>query len=162
MTAKDIPSAIQDALRSDRESHKVQVGIDSNGEPIYVRVSDDGYMLSKLMAYDVDVSGADVQVIADEEGRLRIQLDDVEFTGDLEVDTDDLEANIEDQLLNYHMSDWLESGDNTYVGYLTKAGAWMIKKFTESTGQVRYVSGSSGYSFADPASLSYDDFATEF
>lgn len=191
-------------LQQDQTRSKLQIGTKLDGTPVYVRVSEDGYIITKLMGYDVDGSGNDIQVIVDEEGRLRTQLDDVTFTGDVEVDTDALEnlvstgnalladiltaagtvaENVTDveEAVNdtkdkvdttnnylasfqddYKFSDWLTSGTNTYVGYLRADGAWIIKKFDTANGQVRYVSGGSGYSFADPAGLSYDLFSTEF
>ena len=157
-----LPQLEQQYLQQDEERNKLQVGKDSSGNPLYLRVSDDGYIITKLMGYDVDGSGDDIQIIVDEEGRLRMQIDDIEFAGDIQVDTDALEQLITDEQANYHLSDWLESGTDVYVGYLTKDGAWIIKKFDTTNGQARYVSGSSGYTFADPASLSYDQYDTEF
>ena len=87
---------------------------------------------------------------------------DTIVSGDLIVAVDNLEQYILDNLSQYKLSDWLVDGDIVYVGKLAKDGKWFIKKIDTANGQVRYVSGSSGYSFADPASLSYDDFATEF
>lgn len=163
MTYPSLAQVDQQGLQQDEGRNKVLIGMASDGTPLYVRITSDGCLFTKLMGYDVDGSEADVQVITDEQGRLRVHLDEaITFTGDITVDTSALEALIADQQLDYHISDWLESGTDVYIGYLTKAGAWLIKKISTATGQVRYVHGSSGYSFADPASLSYTLYSTEF
>lgn len=87
---------------------------------------------------------------------------DTIVSGDLIVAVDDLEDLISAQQKDYKLSDWLVSGTDIYVGKLKADGAWIITKYATSTGQARYVSGSSGYDFSDPTSLSYDLYNTEF
>jgi len=87
---------------------------------------------------------------------------DTVVSGDLNVAVDNLEQYILDTLNYYKFSDWLVDGTNIYIGYLEKGGAWYIKKIDTSAHTVRYIKGASGYTFAAPALLSYDDFATEF
>ena len=87
---------------------------------------------------------------------------DTLVSGDLIVAVDDLENLVSAQQLDYKLSDWLSSGTDIYVGKLRADGAWIITKYATATGQARYASGSSGYDFSDPASLSYDLYNTEF
>lgn len=84
--------------------------------------------------------------------------------GDVEVDTDALEALVEDQLGDYFMDDFDVSGNPIYVGYQRKNGNYYIQRFNTSTGAVDYTAGSSGYSAAwtNRASESYADFASTF
>ena len=87
---------------------------------------------------------------------------DTIVSGDLIVAVDDLEQYILDQQKNYKLNDWKEVGNVYYLGYLTKDGAWYIKKVDLTNEQVRYIKGASGYDFSDPASLSYNNFDTVF
>lgn len=90
--------------------------------------------------------------ITDVESAINDTKDKIDLTNDFLSSTQD----------DYKLSDWLVSGTDVYIGYLRANGAWIIKKVSTVTGQVRYISGASGYSFADPASLSYDLFSAEF
>lgn len=162
MTVPNLQSVDQQLFQQDEERSKLQIGTASDGTALYVRVSSDGYLLCKLMGYDVDSSGNDIQVIVDSQGRLRVQLDNVTFTGDIQVDTDNLEQLVTDQQFDYKMSDYMQSGNVMYVGYLHKSGSWIIKSFDISTGALRYAYGASGYDFTDPTSFSYDYYSAVF
>jgi hypothetical protein len=84
--------------------------------------------------------------------------------GDVEVDTDALEALVEDTLQQYFMDDFDVSGNPIYVGYQRKDGYYYIQRFNTTTGAVDYTAGTSAYSTAwtNRASESYNDFATTF
>lgn len=84
--------------------------------------------------------------------------------GDVEVDTDALEALIEDQLQDYFMDDFDVASDPIYVGYQKKDGKYYIQRFTISTGAVDYTKGASGYGAAwtNRAGEAYADFAATF
>lgn len=84
--------------------------------------------------------------------------------GDVEVDTDALEALVQDQLQDYHMDDFDVSGNPIYVGYQHKTGKYYIQRFNTTTGAVDYTAGASSYSTAwtNRASESYDEFSVTF
>jgi hypothetical protein len=84
--------------------------------------------------------------------------------GDVEVDTDALEALVEDTLQQHFMDDFDVSGNPIYVGYQRKDGEYYIQRFNTTTGAVDYTAGSSNYSTAwtNRASETYADFATTF
>lgn len=83
---------------------------------------------------------------------------------ELYLKVDDLEQYILDQMEQYNLSDWDDSGDPEYYGFLDKSGNFIIVEINETDSTVRYYSGSSNYSTAwtNRISQSYDDFATEF
>ena len=80
----------------------------------------------------------------------------------IDVNFGTIEQYLLDQLAQYQLSDWLESGDYVYLGFLDKSGKWYIKKIDTSSGTVRFINGDSGYDFSDPVSLSYDTFSETF
>lgn len=174
MAYPELEQIDQQYLQQDEERNKVQIGVGSDGKPRYVRTTEDGYLVTKLMGFDVDGTETDIQVTVDSEGRLNVG--SVTITGGVTVDTTALEALVEDSnvlltsidtiqidtLKDYHLDAWLEVGAIIYVGMLRKDGAWIIKKIDTDNGIVRYIKGASGYSFSNPASLSYDSFNTEF
>lgn len=80
----------------------------------------------------------------------------------INVNLDTIEQYLLDQLAQYQLSDWLESGDYVYLGFLDKSGKWYIKKIDTSSGTVRFIKGDSDYDFSDSVSLSYDTFSETF
>jgi len=80
----------------------------------------------------------------------------------IDVNFGTIEQYLLDQLAQYQLSDWLESGDYVYLGFLDKSGKWYIKKIDTSSGTVRFIKGDSDYDFSDPVSLSYDTFSETF
>ena len=69
-----------------------------------------------------------------------------------------------DILANYFATDFDESGDPAYYGFLDKDGNWVIMEVNETNGTVRYDSGSSAYTTAwtGRAGLTYNYFDVEF
>lgn len=67
---------------------------------------------------------------------------------------------LEDNLLHYKLSD-IDDSEPIYMGYLTKDGSWYIQKITSGS-VVRYTAGSTGYTWSNRASESYDTFDTIF
>lgn len=64
----------------------------------------------------------------------------------------------------YKISDIDSSGDPAYYGYVKADGGWYIMRYSESSGQARYVKGSADYStnWTNRASLSYSRFDEVF
>jgi hypothetical protein len=63
-------------------------------------------------------------------------------------------------LQDFKLSDQDTDTSTIYLGFLNAGGAWIIKRFTETT--TRYVRGSSGYDFSNRTSESYDLFNNVF
>jgi len=67
-------------------------------------------------------------------------------------------------LTNYKLSDVDDDASPNYYGYIRADGAWYIMKETISAGAdtYRYVSGTSGYNWANRASETYVTFDSAF
>lgn len=102
------------------------------------------------------------------EGRLKVSVDRVGLGGGGDSNL----TNVSGEQINpateekqdvtapYSISDLDESGTTKYYGFLKDDGAWYIMSVTATA--VRYVKGTSGYSFASPSSLTYDTFSNTF
>lgn len=137
-------------------AYKIIIGKDSNGDPVSLLVTSDGYVLAKLMALDTESTQADVQVACDANGRLL-------SSGTLVAAVDDLEQYTLDSLAHYKISD-IDDGNAQYdyFGFLDKDGNWYIMRQDVTSGAFRYAKGASGYNWSNRASKTYNDFATEF
>jgi hypothetical protein len=60
--------------------------------------------------------------------------------------------------IDYIVSDIDVASDPMYVGYISHLHSWMIMKFSESSGEIRYKRGKSDYptNWTNRASLSYN------
>jgi len=114
-------------------------------------------------SYDFDMQEVAIYI---DNGAGGVELWDglVSFSGDVQVDTDDLEQLVEDSLDTYKMDDFDVSGDPKYVGFQDKDGNYYIARYNIGTPAVDYTAGSSGYAAAwtNRASESYDSFANTF
>lgn len=67
-------------------------------------------------------------------------------------------AQIRDPFEAFLLCDLLEVvGGNSYYGYQTLHGAWLIKRYDDTTGALRYAAGGENYStnWTNRASLTY-------
>lgn len=66
-------------------------------------------------------------------------------------------------LKKYSLTDYVESVDPEYYGFLALDGSWYIQKFTAS-GTIRYTKGDSDYTtnWTNRVSLTYDYFDAVF
>lgn len=113
-------------------------------------------------SYDFDMQEVAIYV---DNGAGGVELWDgvVTFSGDVQVDTDDLEAAVEDQLKNYHFYAWEVDTSIYYLGYQTKNGAWYAKKINPANGTCEYaVGGSSPPTAANLSAQSYGSFESKF
>jgi hypothetical protein len=73
----------------------VSIGIDETGAEVFIRVTDDGYVVSKVMALGTETTNDDVQVTCDATGRLNISETIVADVGDIELSVDDVEDKLD-------------------------------------------------------------------
>lgn len=50
-----------------------------------------------------------------------------------------------DVIPGYHPSDWDDTGDPSYYGFLDKDGAWYIMRMSDSEKSIRYVKNRGDY-----------------
>ncbi len=64
----------------------------------------------------------------------------------------------------YQLTDYDDTSDPIYLGFLDKDGGWYIKEINEANGTVRFDKGTSDYStnWTGRTSLTYNYFDVEF
>jgi hypothetical protein len=120
----------------DVHDNKALVGYDAVADEFYfIAADEDGALLCRQQVVDVET------------------LEWVNATGGESTPTS-----------KYIISDMDTSADPNYFGYVDKSGAWYIMKLSESTGEMRYAKGASGYAaaWAAKAAQSYDYFSATF
>lgn len=138
------------------QAHKVVIGKDSSGDPVYVRVTDDGYLIAKLMAKDTETTDDDVQVACDASGRLYGA-----YEGDLTVSMGDVEKLLaghywKDQRFAYSSGKLQYRGLSTTHKASTSSGnLWWIWKYTYSGNDCTRIEGPLNDDWDDRASLSW-------
>ena len=161
---------LQQAVEGSKTILKPQEVIDYTSflEEIIKNVERPDYDFSKIEEILSKIEKKEFVLPLDENGRVKVSIDRILGSSGSRALSTAQETVLrgiatqekQDPTAPYSISDLDESGTTKYYGFLKDDGGWYIMSVTSTA--VRYVKGTSGYSFASPSSLTYDTFSNTF
>ena len=108
----------------------VLIGQDASGNDVFIRVTDDGFLVAKFMAFDVLSTEEDIQVVCDPDGKLFGA-----YEGDLTITMGDVEKGVTETFWLDKRREWtgvnlIYEGWHTVNKAATSDANWRIKKYT--------------------------------